>query len=138
MDTRHFIPYSLLYTLSPGHSSGITSVSFSSCGRYLASGGEDKALIIWDMATGKKLHHTEVDSPVLCTLWHPSNSSLFYRCQNGRLVILEGFADLVCYWELTRFMIMNVCNTAPRQERRARSSHRSQCFCLRSRRRCHK
>lgn len=36
-----------IYTLK-GHTGGISSVSFSSDGKYFASGGRDKELLIWE------------------------------------------------------------------------------------------
>ena len=38
-----------------GHKSGITSLSFSPDGRYLASGSEDRYIKVWDLRTSKLL-----------------------------------------------------------------------------------
>lgn len=38
-----------------GHSKAVTSVSFSRRGEYLASGGDDQAIRVWSIATGKPL-----------------------------------------------------------------------------------
>ena len=47
-----------------GHSSGVRSVAYSPDGRYLASGGDDGAIKIWEVATGTELRtltdHSEV------------------------------------------------------------------------------
>jgi WD40 repeat protein len=38
-----------------GHSSAIRSISISPDGRTLASGGDDRTIILWDIATGRQL-----------------------------------------------------------------------------------
>jgi len=53
--TMPFEPYTLLHTLAGSHLSGVNVVAFSPCGRYLASGSNDKSIIIWDPISGKSL-----------------------------------------------------------------------------------
>ena len=36
-----------------GHGSGVRSVCTSVCGRFVLSGGGDKSIRIWDIATGE-------------------------------------------------------------------------------------
>lgn len=87
-----FVPYALLHTLSGSHVSGVNVVAFSSCGRYLASGSDDKSIIIWDPISGKSLQRIFVKDEVLSLIWHPRNCALYFGCQDGTIIVIEDFS----------------------------------------------
>ena len=48
-----------------GHTNDVVAVKYSPNGRYIASGGVDKALILWDALTGNLLRKTPT-TPIAC------------------------------------------------------------------------
>lgn len=63
------LEYKLFLTLEGEHSTSITCVAFSPDGLYLACGGEDNKMSIWDASTAEVLHVLTGVSPVLCLSW---------------------------------------------------------------------
>ncbi|EDR04847.1 uncharacterized protein LACBIDRAFT_330383 [Laccaria bicolor S238N-H82] len=87
-----FEPYTRLHTLAGSHVSGVNVLAFSSCGRYLASGSNDKSIIIWDPISGKSLQRIFVKDEVSSLIWHPRNCALYFGCQDGTLIVVENFS----------------------------------------------
>ncbi|KIK37970.1 hypothetical protein CY34DRAFT_91762 [Suillus luteus UH-Slu-Lm8-n1] len=44
------------HTLTEEHSDSVNCLSFSSCGQYLATGGDDNCFIIWRLSDGFVLY----------------------------------------------------------------------------------
>ncbi|KAF8841207.1 hypothetical protein BDN67DRAFT_980458 [Paxillus ammoniavirescens] len=86
--------FALAATLKNGHIDSIICLSFSRCGKYLASGGEDSALIIWDVMKTTIIHRLSTDSPVLSLQWdlRSGDPRLFYGCENGSLTLFSNIA----------------------------------------------
>lgn len=61
------------------HASPVRSISFSPCGRFLASGSYDAVLSISSVNTGRRLHAVDTHAGVNAVAWQPSSS-------HGRLV----------------------------------------------------
>src|SRR5437773_2022644 len=47
-----------------GHSEDITSLAFAPDGKMIASGGKDKAVIFWDVTTGRQIRRMLLTKPV--------------------------------------------------------------------------
>ncbi|OJT09660.1 hypothetical protein TRAPUB_13856 [Trametes pubescens] len=58
-------------TLKNGHSDTVNYLAFSPNGAYLASGGEDHAVIIWNAQQGDLLFRLVFKSAVDVVIWHP-------------------------------------------------------------------
>lgn len=63
------LQYKLFVRLEGEHSKTITCVAFSPNGQYLACGGEDNKMSIWDASTAEVLHVLTGASPILCLSW---------------------------------------------------------------------
>lgn len=76
-----------------GHKSTIHSLSFSICGRYLASGGADCKILIWDLAHGHLVaEFSSHEKPI-----HTLN---FSRCGN---ILASGSLDCtVKLWDFAK------------------------------------
>lgn len=59
-----------------GHSKGVTSLAFSTHGSYLASGGLDAKICIWNATTKKLLHSIKVSVAVLSLDWEKRDEDL--------------------------------------------------------------
>lgn len=78
--------------LCDAHSSTINTLSFSSDGKYLASGADDHTLIIWKLADGRFILRLRFLSPVHVALWHPIYSeTILVGCRDGVVCRAENF-----------------------------------------------
>jgi eukaryotic-like serine/threonine-protein kinase len=59
-----------------GHSDGVTTLSWSPRGRYLASGGLDHTIQIWESATGKQTQMFAYPGHVYGLAWSPKGKEL--------------------------------------------------------------
>ncbi len=69
-----------------GHAKKIMSVSFSADGSRFASGGWDKTVIVWDIASGEKINEIKTDFTVLAI------------SPNGKIVATAGKDRCVNLW----------------------------------------
>lgn len=87
--------YVLVHTLLQGHSGTLNCLAFSSSGLYLASGSEDRTVVIWNSKNGDLLYRIVFDEAVDSLLWHPLYTDTIivgladgYVCQiNGMLMV---------------------------------------------------
>ena len=66
-----------------GHTAQINSLSMVPKTSFLASGGKDGLVIIWDLVQGKFLAKQEVDCPVNCVLFAPKKYWLIVGTEQG-------------------------------------------------------
>ena len=81
--------------LDKGHSDSVNTLQFSSDGVHLASGGDDRTLIIWNAQEGRLLYRVLFQSNVDCVLWHPGRSgTLIIGCESGYMFQLYDFTQV--------------------------------------------
>lgn len=74
----------------------MNSLSFSNDGTYLASGGDDHMVIIWNTLKGQLLYRLIFENAVDCVFWHPVHpETIIVGLVSGFLLQLHGFS-LVC------------------------------------------
>ncbi|KAH9840939.1 WD40-repeat-containing domain protein [Rhodofomes roseus] len=93
MASTAYVP---VLTLKNGHSDTVNVVAFSPEGQYLASGGDDHAVIIWDILEGEQVLRLPFESTVDTLVWHPvQKDTIIVGCSSGAL-------QQVCYLNLLR------------------------------------
>lgn len=76
-----------------GHKSPIYSLTFSICGKYLASGGSDCKVLIWDLAHGHLVAELNAHEK-------PIHTMTFSRCGN---ILASGSLDCtIKLWDFTK------------------------------------
>ncbi|KAF8160471.1 WD40-repeat-containing domain protein [Mycena galopus ATCC 62051] len=66
-----------------GHSDNINVMKFSNDGKYLATGGDDAQVIIFDTHTWKVYKRYTMVSPVRALVWHKEDDVLSWGLRNG-------------------------------------------------------
>ncbi|KAG8942894.1 hypothetical protein FRC03_002834, partial [Tulasnella sp. 419] len=75
----------ILFTLT-GHSSAIYAVAYSPDGVLIASGSDDKTIIVWDSRTGAQIHSLEGHSKEVLAVDFSADGSLIASGSNDRSV----------------------------------------------------
>eukprot|EP00128_Syssomonas_multiformis_P018394 Colp12_sorted_trinity150504_noHs@2560 len=88
-----------------GHTDSVSAISFNHDGKYLATGGMDGTVLVWEVATGKKVCTLEGPDEVTWTSWHPRGNVVVAGAQDGS----------VWMWTVPTGSVMNVfaAHTAP-------------------------
>jgi WD40 repeat protein len=71
-----------------GHVLPLTDVAFFHQGLWVATGGEDGQLLVWDLVSSSKQAMAAgfIPAPLLCLAWHPSERRVFSSHQSGWVV----------------------------------------------------
>lgn len=89
--------YIELHTLTKGHSDTINSLAYSRDGVYLASGGDDHLVIIWNAQKAQLLYRLVFESAVDCVIWHPVHpETVIVGLETGYLFQLHDFSLVRC------------------------------------------
>ena len=65
------------------HTDPVSIIRYSPNGRYMATAGLDKKVLVWDVASGEVLASTRANAPLCNMRWHPKENQL-------ALIDLEG------------------------------------------------
>ena len=76
--------------LQSGHTSSIQALALSSDGRWMASGGDDKTVIVWNAATGEEQWRlTGYSDPIIALAFSPNGRRLASASTGGRVKIWD-------------------------------------------------
>ena len=82
-------------TLKGGHSDTVNVLVFSPDGDNIASGGDDKVVIIWEVNTSDILYRIPADDRVDSILWHPVQpETIIIGCAGGSITQIHGFSPV--------------------------------------------
>jgi WD40 repeat protein len=81
-----------------GHSSKITSIALHPNGKYIASGGEDNRVIIWDIKTGKPIKYYTGHTDDVNNLAFSGDGRFLFSCSDDKTIrkwdLTKAFPDL--------------------------------------------
>lgn len=76
--------------LQSGHASSIRALALSSDGRWMASGGDDKTVIVWNATTGEEQWRlTGYSDPIIALAFSPDGRRLASASTGGRVKIWD-------------------------------------------------
>ncbi len=88
------ISYSCASSLTFRHTDSVNVLSFSPCGRFLASGADDGVVYIFNPRQGTKFMKVVAHHAVTTLAWHPTGQArLYVGREDGKVV----FLDIVSY-----------------------------------------
>ena len=86
----HHHQYTVLARLEGGHTLGVTAISFSPKGSYVATAGLDQLLCVWNVVDYSILHSYAAGSPILSVCWIPEQEdTLVCGMENGSITTLK-------------------------------------------------
>ena len=75
--------------LLAGHTESVTSVAFSPDGTTLASGGKDRKIRFWDVATGMHKTTLKAAAYVFSVVYSPDGSTIASACGDGKMQLWD-------------------------------------------------
>ncbi|XP_051478055.1 WD repeat-containing protein 25 [Apus apus] len=88
------------------HSCAVRAARWSSCGRWILSGGFDSMLHLTDVETGKQIFSSKNDFRISALKFHPTESNIF---------ICGGFSPEVKAWDIRTSKVLRVYKAAVQQ-----------------------
>ncbi|KII90927.1 hypothetical protein PLICRDRAFT_107458, partial [Plicaturopsis crispa FD-325 SS-3] len=85
--------YSPECTLRNSHTNGVNCMAFSPSGQFLATGGDDCALAIWDITTQQQIFRVLTEGPVLCLCWESRSPRALFVGSGNKATFIENFED---------------------------------------------
>jgi WD40 repeat protein len=88
----------------------ITTLAFSPCGSYLASGSEDGQIILWkvDGDMTRRLYVHTLRTCVFVIIWHPFKEAIIVGCAGGTVLQLSDWNTVSTSGYF--FMDLTVCS----------------------------
>eukprot|EP00931_Biecheleriopsis_adriatica_P061222 TRINITY_DN36800_c0_g1_i2.p1 TRINITY_DN36800_c0_g1~~TRINITY_DN36800_c0_g1_i2.p1 ORF type:complete len:1338 (+),score=274.53 TRINITY_DN36800_c0_g1_i2:111-4124(+) len=72
-----------------GHGEEVLNCSFNSSGQYLAAGGEDQHLIVWDVASQKQKHQFSFGATVTGVTFSPSDRYIYCLDSENSITVFQ-------------------------------------------------
>lgn len=79
-------------------------MAFSPSGQFLATGGDDCALVIWDITTQQQIFRVIMEGPVLCLCWELRSPRALFVGSGNKATFIENFEVNVCFARLASFL----------------------------------
>lgn len=87
------------YRALKGHQGDVHALALSQGGSWLASGGDDSAVLIWDLLTGQQAHRIPAGMIILDLSFGP----------DGETVVAGGDDYALKLWDWRREMLLEIC-----------------------------
>jgi WD40 repeat protein len=81
-----------------GHFASVHSLAFSNDGKHLASGGADNDIFMWDIASGKYIHHLRGHTDTVTSLSFNHDSTLLSSGSLDQSVRIWDFPDCSTFY----------------------------------------
>ena len=90
----------ILYTLT-GHTGWVTAAAFSADGKYLISGSEDGAIIVWDMDTGEMVRQLQAQAGrVSFLVTHPDRNEVISVTEDINPQNADDINASIVWWDI--------------------------------------
>ena len=87
-------PNALAITFEGVHEGRIRALSVSPSAQYLATGGDDGRLALWEITTGRCINQVKFDQTITCVEWNPRPDKSVVAVGCGKNVyLLNTFTD---------------------------------------------
>ncbi|KAI0244612.1 DNA polymerase alpha accessory factor Mcl1, partial [Massospora cicadina] len=85
----------LIRTLTGGHTQAVTACAWSPNGRFLATTGKDRQLVIWRVDDWSRCLSLRHEAVVTCLAWSPVQNMLALANEDGSLILFDDILSQV-------------------------------------------